>query len=438
MTPIKGWLMAGGNSTRLRLSFLICLHIALCCVSLVHVAQTRGGFHIFYDPARLHGALVVIVAFAVVACLFIVADFSFGYFVGFYFYTMVLGFLWLNCFSDFAYDHRLVGLSAAASAIAFLLPALFISSPIPQRYTISATAFDRLLTLILLQAVITIAVGADYNFRFVALENIYDYRDKLESPAVLNYLIGMNYSTLLPTAFAGFAARKAYWRAGAVLVLLLLFYPITLTKVALFTPFWLVTVLLLSRLAEARIVVILSLLVPILAGVLLIGLFGARANTYFTLVNFRTVAVPSNALDIYNDFFARHDLTYFCQLSVLKWIMPCSYEDPLSIVMAKAYDLGNFNASLFATEGVASVGALFAPVSVFACGLVIALGNRLSAGLPPRFILISSAILPLVFLNVPLTTVLLTHGAGILFLLWYLTPRSIFERPAVEPTAIGD
>ena len=33
---------------------------------------------------------------------------------------------------------------------------------------------------------------------------------------------------------------------------------------------------------------------------------------------------------------------------------------------------------------------VFAPVSVFAGGLVIALGNRLSAGLPPRFILVSS------------------------------------------------
>ena len=61
------------------------------------------------------------------------------------------------------------------------------------------------------------------------------------------------------------------------------------------------------------------------------------------------------------------------------------------------------------------------------CGLVIALGNRLSAGLPPRFILISGAILPLILLNVPLSTVLVTHGMAILFLLWYITPRTIFE-----------
>jgi hypothetical protein len=71
---------------------------------------------------------------------------------------------------------------------------------------------------------------------------------------------------------------------------------------------------------------------------------------------------------------------------------------------------------------------MFAPVAVFGCGLVIALANRLSAGLPPRFVLISGTILPQVFLNVPLTTVLLTHGAGLLFLLWYMTPREMFEQ----------
>src|SRR6266851_4080386 len=116
--------------------------------------------------------------------------------------------------------------------------------------------------------------------------------------------------------------------------------------------------------------------------------------------------------------------------------MHCPYQDQLSIVMERTYKLGNFNASLFATEGIASVGVLFAPVAVFMCGLVIALGNRLSAGLPAGFILISGAILPQVLLNVPLTTVLLSHGAGLLFLLWYITPRTIFGQEAVAQTAV--
>jgi hypothetical protein len=91
--------------------------------------------------------------------------------------------------------------------------------------------------------------------------------------------------------------------------------------------------------------------------------------------------------------------------------------------MEKTYGLGNFNASLFATEGVASVGPWLAPFSALICGLIIAIGNRASAGLPPRLVLISSCIVVQTLLNVPLTTALLTYGAGALFLLWYITPR---------------
>ena len=44
----------------------------------------------------------------------------------------------------------------------------------------------------------------------------------------------------MPFAFACFVMRNAYWRAGLALFLLLLFYPITLTKLSLFAPLWLV------------------------------------------------------------------------------------------------------------------------------------------------------------------------------------------------------
>ena len=109
---------------------------------------------------------------------------------------------------------------------------------------------------------------------------------------------------------------------------------------------------------------------------------------YFGTINFRMIAIPSVALDVYNDFFSTHDLTHFCQISFLKPFVDCPYNDPLSIVMEKAYHLGNLNASLFATEGIASVGPVLAPLAVLACGLVISLANRLSSGLPPEFVLV--------------------------------------------------
>jgi hypothetical protein len=415
-------------------TWLVCLHIVICCVSLAYVTQLYDTYHLFYAPSRLFDAIVIVAAFALVSFLFAFADFSFGYFVGFYLYTMVLGYLWLNFFSDFRYDREIAGLSAAVSAVTFLLPALFISSPVRQTLVISLWTFDRLLTFLFLLSLTTVAISASYNFQFVSPRVVSSLRSDT-IPVALRYLIGITSSVLLPFLFACFVTRKNYWRAGTVLLLLLFYYPIAMSKVALFAPAWLVFVLFLSRIFEAKIAVTLSLLGPIFAGVTLLVLFKYQlipyngAIPYFETVNFRMIAVPSSAMDVYNDFFSNHDLTYFCQIQILKSVINCPYNDQLSIVIMHAYPFGgNFNASLFATEGVASVGPWFAPVSVFACGLVIALGNRLSAGLPPPFILVSGAILPQVLLNVPLSTALLTHGAAFLFLLWYITPRSMFEQ----------
>jgi hypothetical protein len=428
------------HERRFGLTILNSIHIAICCISLICVASMYSEFYIYYRPAGLFGAVVAILAFAEVSLVFAFAEISFGYFLGFYFYTMILGYIWLNHFSEFSYNHRLTGLSAAASAVAFLLPALFIRLPARQFWIMSSRAFDRLLSFILLLAAATVVVGASYNFRFVAVDDIYTFRNELESPTLLNYLIEITSNALLPFAFACFLERKYFGRAGAVLLLLLLFYPITLSKFALLTPAWLVIMGLLLKIFEARIAVTLSLLLPIAVGLTLFALSKSGAISYetlvryFGLVNFRMIVIPSLAMDYYNYFFSAHDLTYFCQIRLLKPFVSCPYQEPLAIVIYNAIGIGgNFNASLFATEGVASVGPLFAPFTALACGLIIAFGNRLSAGLPPSFILISGATLCLRFLNTPFTTVMLTHGAGILFLLWYLTPRPSIEQQTVDP-----
>ena len=103
----------------------------------------------------------------------------------------------------------------------------------------------------------------------------------MESPAIVNYSIAIASSALLPFAFAGFVARKAYWQAGAALLLLLLIYPVTLSKLALFAPFWLLAMLLLSKVFDAKTAVIMSLLGPVLIGLILLVLFSAPERTVF-------------------------------------------------------------------------------------------------------------------------------------------------------------
>jgi len=415
------------SGARFSLSVLVCVHIVICCASLVQVAHWQS--HMFYDANLVKYAIASVGAFSTLSLLFILGRFSFGYFIGFGLFSMVLGFIWLTNFSKFNYDHRLAGLSAAIAAALFLLPALLINKPVKQVYALSPRALEHLLKFILLLALGTIVVASLYNFRLVSIREIYDFRNELHFPAPIRYLTGIVSTVLLPFACACYLALNRRWWAAVPLVLMLLFYPITLSKFSLFSTAWVVILLVLSRIFEPRAATILSILLPMLAGVILMAAYlNDYTLYYFGLVNIRMMAAPSSALDVYNDFFSTHALTWFCQISLLKPLMSCPYQEQLSLVMEKAYQLGNINASLFATEGVASVGLYLAPLVALACGLVIALGNRASAGLPPEFVLISAALLPQTFLNVPFTTALLTHGTGFLFLLWYIMPRTMFYR----------
>jgi hypothetical protein len=415
-------------------ALLILCHLALGSISLICIARAYQVYYIFFDNERLPAAIATVAAFAVLTVLFVRARFSFGYFVGYYLFVMIAGYLWLNNFTELEYNHRLSGLSAAASAVAFLLPALY-QPTLPRLLTLSPQTFERLLGCIVLIGAAAAAIGAYYNFRLVSLGEIYTYRDALTAPTLVNYLVGVAMTALLPFAFACHAVRGKFWRAGAVLIVLLLFYPVTLSKQAFFTPAWLVLMFVVTRFVGLRLTVILSLLLPTAAGVILFGLyqyglFPERfAMAVFQLVNLRMVTLPSLAMDYYNAFFFSHDLTRFCQISYLRPIMPCPYREPLAVVIYNWFGIGGYmNASLFATEGVASVGPLLAPFSALVCGLVIAIANGTSAGASQRIVLISSALLPQTLLNVPFTTVMLTHGAVVLFLLWYVMPRDTSER----------
>jgi hypothetical protein len=419
------------SGSRFSLYVLICLHIIICCVSLVQVAHWQS--YMLYDATRLHHAIAAVLAFSTVSLFFIFARFSFGYLIGFSLFSMILGFIWLNSFSKFNYDHRLAGLSAAVSAVLFLLPALLINTPLKQPFALSPRALEHLLKFILVLALGTIVAASLYNFRLVSIRQIYDFRNELYFPAPIRYLTGIVSTVLLPFACACYLALNRRWWAAAPLLLMLLFYPITLSKFALFSTVWVIVVLVLSRIFEPRAATILSIFLPIFLGVILMAKYlNDYTLYYFGLVNIRMMATPSSAMDIYNDFFSSHPHTWFCQISFLKPLMSCPYQEQLSVVMEEAYQLGKFNASLFATEGIASVGLYFAPLTALVCGLVIAIGNRVSAELPPRFVLISSALLPPAFLNVPFTTALLTHGVGLLFLLWYIVPRAMFETSRIR------
>ncbi len=143
----------------------------------------------------------------------------------------------------------------------------------------------------------------------------------------------------------------------------------------------------------------------------------------FGFANYRMFAFPSLALDRYSDFFASHQLTHF--FSLIRAIKGCPYAYQLGAEMAERYHMGNLNASLFATEGIASVGPIWAPASALVCRLILSLGNSISARLSPCLIAVSSGLVVQALINVPLSAAFLSNGPFALLLLWTVTPDPV-------------
>jgi hypothetical protein len=133
------------------------------------------------------------------------------------------------------------------------------------------------------------------------------------------------------------------------------------------------------------------------------------------------------ALDRYFDFFATHEVTHFCQVTIIRAIKGCPYAYQLGAEMSERYHMGNLNASLFATEGIASVGPIWAPVSALLCGLILSVGNSISARLSPALIAASSGLVVQALINVPLSAAFLSNGLFALLLLWAITPDPVVD-----------
>jgi hypothetical protein len=408
------------------LAVLLALYPAVSCMSLAAVAVGNQDAHLLNAIA---GALLM----AGFVPLFLWARFSFGYFVGFSFYGMITGFIWITYFSGLEYDYAQARLSAIASLLMFLLPILFIAMPLRRTIVLSTQTMNRFLILILGFAAVVLAWNGRYGIAFVGIHEAEQLRATFIRPAALNYITGFVTAALLPFAFAFFALQRRYCLAAVSILLIVSFYPVLLNKTVLFAAFWLPFLFFMFQTFEPRRAAILSLLLPTAFCLTLYtvapngGPVRLFADYLFGYANIRMLAIPSIAMNYYADFFASHPQTYFCQINLVRSFLDCPYAGQLGPIFADRYHVGNLNASLFATEGIASVGLVWAPISALLGGLILSVGNSVSARLPPPLIAASAGLVMQALLNVPLSVALLSNGLLILLLLWYVTPDILNE-----------
>ncbi|MBR0693276.1 hypothetical protein [Bradyrhizobium lablabi] len=358
--------------------------------------------------------------------IFSIANFSFGYLLSVAFFGTVAGFVWLSYFSSSQYDHAAGRWSAIASLFAFLVPIVFQVQPAKRKFVMVTETMDACIRALLILAVAILLLNFNYGFAFVGLHEAGELRGGFARPALLNYATNNVVYAVLPFAFAFYAQRGSKVMAATSLLLLPCFYPVLLNKTVLFAGAWLPFIFLVFRYFDPKQASVISLAAPLLLGLLLhfIGPSESSINQFvFGYVNERMFAVPSIAMDYYADFFSSNPKTYFCQINIIRLIAGCHYSNQLGVVFAARYGVGNLNASLFATEGIASVGLLWMPVVMFLCGMVLSIGNSCSRHLPAPMMATSGALALQALQNVALSTALLTNGVMLLFLIWYVCPE---------------
>jgi hypothetical protein len=279
-----------------------------------------------------------------------------------------------------------------------------------------------------------LALSATYGFALVGLAHSEQLRSAFPRPTLLNYLLGWLVGAVLPFAFAYFAWHRRYALAAVAVLLICCSYPILLNKSVLFGGFWLLYLFVLFRLFEPKRAAVYSLVILMLPGIVAYhlivfgfvspeGTIGQVLRFVLGSVNVRLFGYPSLAMSQYSDFFAHHPLTHFCQIGFVRAMVGCPYPYQLGAALAEAYNMGSMNGSLFATEGIASVGQWWAPLSALVCGLIVSLGNSASQHLPAPVLAASAGFaVQQTLLNAPLSVSLLSNGLLVLWLLWAVSP----------------
>lgn len=401
---------------------LLAIYSLLNIVSLTLVEHSAGVTTIASWNAILSTSLVLFLL-----PFFGVAEFSFGFLVSAMFLGTISGFIWLSFSTKSQYDHELARWSAIASLFAFSLPLLFHNGPATSWPKIEIKYFRRILHALVLVSVGLLMLNERYGLQFALPSEAAALRADISRPITLNYFTNNFVYAVLPFCFAFFWHFGSKFSAIVTLVIMGLYYPVLLTKTVLFALVWLPFILILFRRLDEKIATVACFSIPLLFGLICYVASaqqnGSVAQEIFGYANERMFALPSIALDYYADFFANHANTFFCQIKIVQWFTDCPYLEQLGVVFAKQYGVGNLNASLFATEGIASVGLKWAPATAFLCGFILSFGNRASRHLPPSFVATSGSLLLIALRDVPLSTTLLTNGGFVLFFLWSVSPN---------------
>lgn len=272
--------------------------------------------------------------------------------------------------------------------------------------------------------------------KFVSFEDVYDLRGdaaQIKSSTLTNYLIMWLTYCFGPFYIARALVRGSVkdWTAGMVMFMLI--YSATGSKLALLTPLFMVAMKYIENGRDEFLIRFLTIVVlSVSALVIVIPQEGILRwiNAIFLM---RVFGSNGWAGAVYYEYFANHGFTFYTHIGPVKALFggyPYG-ENSLGQEIAKFYfnsDSSNVNAGFWASDAFAAFGVPGIPVvTVFLCWFMRHL-DRLARNFPLRLINLWLLGFWMALMNVPLSTALLSCGGLMVVLLL----RSISPTPQAE------
>jgi hypothetical protein len=224
---------------------------------------------------------------------------------------------------------------------------------------------------------------------------------------------------------------RKYYLVPLAVIGFVICYATLAERNAVLMPAWIIYIYFAHKLffRDSMAKYLVTVMAPFLCGTWfadLIGFVNTDSFIYkaFTLANFRIYAVPAQAFNVYYNFFQTHPLTYWSHINFISSFVHYPYGEPLSLVMAEAYGLGNYNASFLETDGLAAAGTVALPLVSIVFGLILTGLNSCMRNLNLTICAIVMAGPSIQLIDTGIGPSLLTNGLALLAIFLLFAPRN--------------
>jgi len=311
--------------------------------------------------------------------------------------------------------------------------------------TLSVTGYRHLSIGVMCFFAISLLLAARNGIHIVGFADIYKYRMSTDANLKISPIFGYPIAMFIGT-FGGFAVATAvafrkYSLIALSVLCFVLAYGVSAAKTAAMGPAWLLYIAVADRYfikggtngSMIRFLAVMASPYVVMGAIwtvvgqspLFSQMIILKLATYelYSLSNYRLFTIPPEAFSVYYDFFQTHPYTYWSHINIVGMFVTYPYAQPLPVVMQNTYFLGDYNTGFITTDGLAAGGIAAIPFISIVMSLVVIAMNSTTSRLNVRYLIIAMSVPLVAFIDAPLSTWLLTYGAGPMCLLFLFAPR---------------